>query len=457
MCRGYLKIFFLLIISTVILFSEGRAETVEKLQGKCMTCHKRETPGLYNQWATSEHGSKNVTCYSCHQAGATDVDAFKHEGLTIATLVTPKDCGRCHERQEEEVQKSHHAKAGRILDSLDNYLAGVVGGSPAVIAGCEMCHGSVVKIDNKSPNKLSKKSWPNTGIGRVNPDGSEGSCSACHSRHAFSLEQSREPENCGKCHLGPDHPQKEIYEESKHGIAYRYAHAAGKMNMDRKKWIVGEDYFNAPTCATCHLSATSTMQSTHDVGDRLSWNLRPPVSKPKKNSKAKRAKMISVCKNCHGQRFIEGFYSQYDGVVNLYDQKFGIPAKEIMAILKKNKSFKNQNKFTNDVEWLYWEIWHHEGRRARMGAAMGGPDYTWWHGIYDVAKHFYVKFIPGVEKLKDKEANAYIEKLLKTDWHKWYRNASTKEIMAELKSGKMEKSYSSLFTPPWERVKKVKK
>ena len=28
---------------------------------------------------------------------------------------------------------------------------------------------------------MDPKTWPNTGIGRINPDGSEGSCSACHS------------------------------------------------------------------------------------------------------------------------------------------------------------------------------------------------------------------------------------------------------------------------------------
>jgi len=26
-------------------------------------------------------------------------------------------------------------------------------------------------------------------------------------------------------------------------------------------------------------------------------------------------------------------------------------------------------------------MWHHEGRRARMGTAMMGPDYAWWHGF----------------------------------------------------------------------------
>jgi len=43
---------------------------------------------------------------------------------------------------------------------------------------------------------------------------------ACHQRHEFSVAQARQPENCGKCHMGPDHPQIEIFKESKHGINY---------------------------------------------------------------------------------------------------------------------------------------------------------------------------------------------------------------------------------------------
>ena len=64
-----------------------------------------------------------MTCLSCHQAEPGDVDAFEHADALIATLVTPKDCGRCHARAAEEVGSSYHATAGQILDSADAYLA----------------------------------------------------------------------------------------------------------------------------------------------------------------------------------------------------------------------------------------------------------------------------------------------------------------------------------------------
>ena len=58
-----------------------------------------------------------------------EVDAYEHYGQIISTIVTPKDCGRCHEQEVAEFNSSHHAKAGRILGSLDNVLAEVVEGN----------------------------------------------------------------------------------------------------------------------------------------------------------------------------------------------------------------------------------------------------------------------------------------------------------------------------------------
>jgi hydroxylamine dehydrogenase len=51
--------------------------------------------------------------------------------------------------------------------------------------------------------------------------------------------------------------------------------------------------------------------------------------------------------------------------------------------------------------WVeFYELWHHEGRRARMGAAMMAPDYAWWHGFYECKKR-YVEFM--------KEANHHLK------------------------------------------------
>lgn len=419
----------------------------------CVDCHKKENRALYQQWGESKHYRGNVGCYECHMADKDDVDAFTHYEETIAVIVSPRDCSRCHSKEVEEFVGSHHSKAGRILGSLDNVLAEVVEGnkgmitpafpmgvSAAAVNGCWQCHGSEVKV--LADGKLDPATWPNTGIGRINPDGSEGSCAACHSRHNFSAEQARNPDNCGKCHMGPDHPQKEIYEESKHGIAFRANQ--DKMNMDSAKWIVGEDYSAAPTCATCHMSQTREQQVTHDVGMRISWNNRPAVSTRPEISDAKmglpgenvpwqtrRANMKDVCSACHTPNWVDNWYVQYDELIKLYNDKFAIPGGALYAAAK---PLLKPVKFGNKIDFTWFEIWHHEGRRARHGASMMGPDYTHWHGTYEVAKHFYVKFIPELEELVEqghasndpvkKEAADNLQKLLnetlESDNHKWF-------------------------------------
>lgn len=409
----------------------------------CVSCHQEQNPGLYQQWKNSAHGENGVGCIDCHRAQEGDVDGFEHYGELVATLVTPNDCGVCHDQQARETTDSYHAHAGEILESNDAYLAHAAGGHPIAIVGCESCHGGKVQIDENAPNKLAKETWPNSGIGRINPDGSKGACNACHSRHSFSKLQARQPENCGKCHLGPDHPQKEIYEESKHGVAY--SGFKDTLNMGKDEWVVGRDYYNAPTCATCHMSATLNQPVTHDVGTRISWTLRPPISTYKVDAGRKRKAMTDVCLNCHQQAFVDGHYYQFDAVVKLYNEKFAKPATEIMKMIKAKNIMANKASFANDIEWEYWELWHHEGRRARMGAAMMGPDYAWWHGIYDVAYNFYFKFIPEARHYNDPEINAYIDKLLATDpMHQWL-NTDTEELKSAIKARDLQQIYQKLF------------
>jgi hypothetical protein len=418
------------------------ADPEKTVKGKCMTCHKEKTPGLYNQWHASEHALQNVTCYDCHSAQAGEVDAFEHEGALIATLVTPKDCGSCHEKEAEEVGNSHHATAGEILESNDAYLAHAAGGYPAAIAGCQSCHGSKIKIDPESPNALSVSTWPNSGIGRINPDGSKGACTACHTRHSFDKAQARRPEACSKCHLGPDHPQKEVYEASKHGNAY-YTHVDG-MNLDSDRWVVGQDYYEAPTCATCHMSATQNQPISHDVGQRISWTLRPPISKHKDGWESKRENMKDVCSACHGKVFVDGHYYQFDALVRLYDDKFAKPATEIMALIKKKGLLEHEAAFSNEIEWDYWELWHHEGRRARHAAAMMSPDYTWWHGIYEVAENFYFEFLPAAREFEDAEVNALVDETMSDPMHAWF-DRPTADIKADIRAGNLQEVYRPLF------------
>jgi len=498
----------------------------------CVECHGQanSSPGIVDHWRGSTHAVKGVGCVECHLAQKGDVDGFEHYGSHIATIVTPRDCGRCHQTEFAEFEASHHAKAGNILASLDNFLAEKVEGfrsedgthnffnphSPtpghpeitevngmsSAFVGCQQCHGSKVALASKDGGRITVDdlkpdekgqptnlelvdqilrtedgrpkfhagTWPNTGIGRLTLDGSRGSCSACHSRHDFSPRRARQPENCGKCHLGPDHPQKEIYEESKHGVAYR--DLKDHMNLDAESWVLGKDYTQAPTCATCHMSANSRNgeKVTHDPGQRISWSNRPPVSvvtdtdadgkivtetDPDKRRELtafswedKRTNMKQVCAHCHTPDYINNFYKQYDDFVVLYNEKFAKPGKAIMDELSK-QGLLTKTQFDEEIEWTWFYLWHHEGRRARHGASMMAPDYAHWHGMFEVAERFYQGLIPQAREIvehareagKEAEADAVhkvIEDILSRPEHNWRppeKALPEKQAAAERNSG----------------------
>ena len=57
---------------------------------------------------------------------------------------------------------------------------------------------------------------------------------------------------------------------------------------------------------------------------------------------------------------------------------------------------------------------------------MSGPDYAWWHGIYDVAKHFYTGFMPEVKKACEKAGKPELYKEIIAKYidsdprHQWF-------------------------------------
>ena len=397
---------------------------------KCIRCHAQKTPGIVAQWKGSRHAGAGVGCFECHYSLSEkeELGTFTHEGEPITTVLSPKACQTCHGAIVAENQRSHHASAAKFIGSLDNVLGEVAEGRLAAVNGCWQCHGSTVALVKNAAGApmLDPETWPNTGIGRVNLDGSLGACSACHSRHAFSKAMARQPEVCGKCHLGPDHPQAEIYDESKHGIAYRTQKE--QMHLDADKWIVGVTYTAAPTCSTCHMSATSKQPITHDVGARISWTLRPVISKKLENWEAKRTAMKEVCGNCHGSPFVDAFYKTFDDTVDLYNTKFAQPAQNIMNALRDAKKL-TDTPFDEEIKWTFYRLWHHEGRRARMGASMQGPDFVQWHGFFEVAESFYTRFLPQAKEAArgDPKVLSVIQGVEQEKPHLWRKGLSPEE------------------------------
>jgi hypothetical protein len=330
-----------------------------------------------------------------------------------------------------------------------------MGGDAIVAAGCDQCHGS--KVEMRGDGSLDPTTWPNSGIGRINPDGSKGSCSSCHGKHRFSKAQAREPSACVQCHSGPDSPDKAVYEASKHGKQFEsYRH---EMALTNDSWVAGKDYVAAPTCVTCHMGAAGKLKSNHDVGMRNAWSLNSPVSErqylvvfedgekielpesqppPRRGSeiskndgtmgivkavatpKRRRQAMQLVCLECHSKALTEGFMNQFDAVVKLFNEKFAIPAKQIMRALYSD-GLLTPTPFDEPIEFAYWELWHDEGARARHGASMGSANHTWWEGMYQVGRNFYSRFLPQLEKIAGKQkADELIQAYVRSiEHHQW--------------------------------------
>jgi len=363
-------------------------------------------PGVAEDWKDSKHFDNNVTCLDCHEAQSTDADAVTHNGHTITMVVSPLDCANCHAQEVAENDRSLHALGSKYYELLYNkgvlpYLESQVDGEfitydgevwphAATTQGCQACHGTnMTSMDDPYDPQV----WPNNGIGRINPDGSMGSCTTCHTRHTFSVAEARSPEVCGQCHLGPDHPQIEIYMESKHGNIY--SAEGDEWNWTADDWEAGIDY-RAPTCASCHMSSAGSMPATHDVGERLSWELEPAMSKRTDNTanslgttignnltwQEKQENMQTVCKQCHGSTWVEQFYTQADVTVELYNEQW-TSANAVVTDLR-DEGLIDSEPFNEEIEWVIYYFWHHEGRRARMGAFMAGPDYVQWHGFFEL-------------------------------------------------------------------------
>jgi len=380
----------------------------------CIQCHQEKTPGIYQDWKASVHAKVDVGCYQCHKAGEADTLVSKahleNTPAPIAVVVTPQQCGGCHPKEAAQYAQSKHAHTREIIWKIDRWLNDGMNNAIERTTGCYACHGTVVKLTEGTP---LPGTWPNVGVGRKNPDGSLGSCTSCHTRHTFSIVEARKPEACDQCHLGPDHPQIEIYNESKHGTIYHAEGQGWNWRPDDGHWQAGRDY-RAPTCATCHMSAAADVAATHDVTERLAWELQAPLTvRPEEfkpfpadtNWKAEREKMKRVCLQCHARQWTDAHFVNLDEVVANYNETYFKPIKRTIDSLYTAGLLSNSRYFDEELEWQFYEFWHHEGRRARMGAAMMAPDYAWWHGFYEL-KHRFNHINQKAEELQ-KAGKAY--------------------------------------------------
>ncbi len=350
----------------------------------CVTCHRNSSPGIIKQFGQSSMARSNVTCRSCHEVAASYPGAELHEGAYILASPTSARCQQCHQVEVAQYNQSRH--------SLPAYVAvfGTSGLTPAQMTQFQAIPEGGYAPD-KARNAIAAREGPNItpfacetchNVGRPAVDGSVGQCQKCHFRHEFSLEQARKPETCNACHIGPDHPQWEIYQESPHGIAY--ATDGANWNWDAVTGTLTVKDFPAPTCATCHISGFGQAGTTHDVGDRLTWYSFASISERRPAWQDNKVRMQSVCLQCHNKVFVDSLYDNGDKAVGRVND-WVKQSNDTMAQLQ-TKNLVTAAPFDQPIDYVYFEIWHHWGRTAKFGTWMQGPDYTQWHGAYEIIK-----------------------------------------------------------------------
>jgi len=349
--------------------------------GKCAECHRRETSAIVVEFEQSRHAQKGVNCLDCHHPveGQPGVD---HNGFFIAKALTAKNCAQCHAREYEQYARSRHAapawaSVNGPKDFSPEQLAqseryhptwvnrtpmgiGAVEGAPAIASGCNACHA----------------------IGKPNADGSLGTCTNCHSRHLASVELAREPSTCGQCHMGPDHSQLEIYDESKHGVLFAAQRSRVNLHADPRHLTTAD--MPVPTCATCHMSGLEGAKVTHDTTERLSWFLFAPVSTKRPGYDRGQTEMKEICLKCHARPRIDDFYARAEQVVTATNDKVQ-GATAVVASLRRDGLLTPQA-FDEPIEFTEFDLWHYYGRTAKHGAFMGGADFVQWHGNYELLR-----------------------------------------------------------------------
>jgi len=465
---------YLYIYLVLMFFVGGLSQNVFALKisddtETCIECHQNVTPGIVADWRHGLHSKISpaealkkpalsrmistdkvpsdikdvvVGCAECHTANAkAHKDTFEHNGFRVHVVVSPKDCSICHPQEVKQYGKNimSHAYTDlkgnpvyqTLMDSANaiqdfhypkaTYAAKVDDETEA--DSCLYCHGTKIEVKGMKARKTSMgemgfpvlKGWPSQGVGRINPDGTQGSCTSCHPRHSFSIAVARKPYTCAECHKGPDVPAYKVYMVSKHGNIY--SSDAKEWNFKATPWVVGRD-FTAPTCAACHASLLVNengeviVKRSHQMNDRSGWRIfgliyasphpkspdtsiiknkaglplpteltGQPVSSfliDAKEQQKRVAEMQKVCLSCHSQGWVNGQFARFENTIKTTNMMTLAATKIVLSAWKEGaaKGLAQKDSIFNEaIEKMWVEQWLFYANSTRFASAMVGADY----------------------------------------------------------------------------------
>ena len=476
--RFLLSLFFLLFL---ILPTPARANApLSEATETCLGCHLFATPGIVADWMGSQHSKvtpkegldkpslarrvsadefpeelaeRVVGCAECHTANpAKHADTFEHQGFSVHVVVSPEDCAVCHPTEATQYKENIMAHAygnlknnplyHDLVQSINGIKVfqeqGIITRPPDEETGfdsCYFCHGTAVEVKGLTLRETSLgemkfpvlSGWPNQGVGRVNPDGSLGSCTACHVRHEFSIEVARKPYTCSTCHKGPDVPAFRVYEVSKHGNIF--SSRGEKWDMGKVPWTVGKD-FSAPTCAVCHLSLLVTENDevvahrSHRMNDRLPWRImgliyaHPHPQSPdttgirnrtglplpteltgepaaeglidREEQEKRKGRMEKICLSCHSENWVQNHFHRFENTIRTTNEMTLAATRVLMTAWEKGIAkgpAQQDSPFNEGLEKKWVEQWLFYANSTRFASAMAGADY----GVFAKGRWFLSK------------------------------------------------------------------
>jgi len=128
------------------------------------------------------------------------------------------------------------------------------------------------------------------------------------------------------------------------------------------------------------MSGLNGQKVTHDPSDRLSYYLADAITKPRSGKDRAQAQMQQICNQCHTRPVIERVYAEAEQVVANTNRQVQ-QALDLMTALRK-EGVLTSPPFSQPIDFVYFDLWHYDGRTAKHGAFMGGADFVQWHGNY---------------------------------------------------------------------------
>jgi hydroxylamine dehydrogenase len=407
-----------------------RAQSPHGVQdsSSCVPCHAKLNPVIVSQFLASAMGKagtqnpavqlpqRQIGCATCH---GTDHDQI----MATKGRVPEATCGGCHLQiyQEHVVDAGHSygpGPGGLGINWERNIGVPHYRQMPRKVMemGCDVCHAQAGATDARYWSDQQRRYVDTSSLTYRN------GCIACHTRHAFNLEEARKPEACYTCHMGPDHPNYEAYMSSKHGSIYV---ARGK-DWDWKVPLAQTRY-ETPTCAYCHMlyaDSTGARHTSHNMTRKIVWGMGVQAASGAlanlavlPENQAKRNETIKVCLTCHSEDKARGYLESADAH-KLAGDALVVEARGILAGLYKDGLIRPghaqssagllrgprfsavelpggvaQHSPTSlyydvtPVEREYFDMFFFSALKSYKGAFHMSPDYAWWYGYADVLGH----------------------------------------------------------------------